>query len=268
MTVPLLTVVTVTRNNRHGLSRTLRSVEGQDDFAHLELIVVDGASSDGTEESLQALTASNTSWVSEPDNGIYDAMNKGAGMARGDYLLFLNAGDAFYDAGSATALLAGLARHPLWVVARAARDDLPGQPLIANQPHVWYRHALGLQPHCHQSTVFSRRVFLDCGGYDERFGFVSDFDLIFRFGALQAPEEVNDIVALYEGGGHSAQRTTEVARKLHQVRVERLELEGAAKYLDDAWTLYREIRHFGTVLRRQGLRAAIRNAMPARGSSH
>jgi putative colanic acid biosynthesis glycosyltransferase len=87
----LFSIITVTRNNLEGLRRTHVSLRAQS-YADYEWIIIDGASSDGTVNYLEGLAA--RSW-SEPDEGIYDAMNKGLARARGDYLLLMNAGDSF-----------------------------------------------------------------------------------------------------------------------------------------------------------------------------
>ena len=92
---PLISVITVTYNAQDVIGKTLKSLE-QQSFKDFEHIVVDGASSDKTiklvnEASLPGIV------VSEPDKGLYDAMNKGLKLANGRYLIFLNAGDAFHS---------------------------------------------------------------------------------------------------------------------------------------------------------------------------
>ena len=91
----LLSIITINRNNASGLEKTIRSVFSQvrDDF---EYIVVDGASSDESVDVIRRyaeLFGNRLKWVSESDKGIYCAMNKGIGMASGEYLQFLNSGD-------------------------------------------------------------------------------------------------------------------------------------------------------------------------------
>ncbi|WP_119680511.1 glycosyltransferase family 2 protein [Indioceanicola profundi] len=93
---PLISIVTVSFNNLDGLNRTIRSVADQT-FRDYELIVVDGGSTDGTRELLDRLRPLVHQAVSEPDKGIYDAMNKGVRMARGEWIIFMNAGDLFAD---------------------------------------------------------------------------------------------------------------------------------------------------------------------------
>lgn len=89
-----LSVITINRNNVEGLKKTIGSVLHQS-VCDFEYIVVDGASTDGAVEYLKALPQDRVIWKSEPDKGIYNAMNKGVSMATGEYLLFLNSGDSF-----------------------------------------------------------------------------------------------------------------------------------------------------------------------------
>lgn len=89
---PRISVVTVCLNAAASIEATLRSVLAQD-YPNLEYIVVDGGSSDGTVDLIRRYSERIAAFVSEPDRGVYDAMNKGIGLAGGEYLLFLNAGD-------------------------------------------------------------------------------------------------------------------------------------------------------------------------------
>ena len=92
-----LSIITIAYNNLEGLKRTLQTVANQsyDDF---EQIVIDGGSKDGSLDVIKSYEGliPNYKWVSEPDKGIYDAMNKGIDLAEGEYCLFLNAGDVLY----------------------------------------------------------------------------------------------------------------------------------------------------------------------------
>lgn len=89
---PRFTVITVCRNAARSIEATLRSVLAQD-CPDLEYVVVDGGSTDGTADIIRRFADRIATMVSEPDQGVYDAMNKGIDLARGEYLLFLNAGD-------------------------------------------------------------------------------------------------------------------------------------------------------------------------------
>ena len=104
-----LSVITINRNNAVGLEKTMRSVAIQS-FKDLEYIVVDGASTDGSVEVIRRLESefANLKWVSEPDTGIYNAMNKGLGMASGDYIQILNSGDCLAADNVTERMLAAL----------------------------------------------------------------------------------------------------------------------------------------------------------------
>ena len=91
-----LSIITVNLNNRDGLQKTIDSVVSQT-FKDFEWIVIDGGSTDGSKELIEQYADHFAYWVSEPDKGIYNAMNKGVKMAKGEYLFFLNSGDALID---------------------------------------------------------------------------------------------------------------------------------------------------------------------------
>ena len=95
---PLLSVVTICYNDSAHLERTLLSVKSQKEtFPHIQYIVVDGASTDDTPRLLEQYASTIDLVISEPDKGIYDAMNKGLKKATGDYVCFLNSGDVFHS---------------------------------------------------------------------------------------------------------------------------------------------------------------------------
>lgn len=89
-----VTVVTVCRNAARMLKPTIESVLCQS-YNHLEYIIIDGGSTDGSLELIKSYKAAINYWISEPDNGIYDAMNKAISRATGKWIIFLNAGDTF-----------------------------------------------------------------------------------------------------------------------------------------------------------------------------
>lgn len=91
----LISVITINYNNKDGLNKTIQSIIGQT-YTGIEYIVIDGGSTDGSVDIITANSQNINYWVSEKDNGIYDAMNKGIKQAKGEYLLFLNSGDYFY----------------------------------------------------------------------------------------------------------------------------------------------------------------------------
>jgi glycosyltransferase involved in cell wall biosynthesis len=91
-----LSIISININNKNGLRKTIESVVNQN-FTNFEYIVIDGGSSDGSVEIIKEFEDKISYWISEPDKGIYNAMNKGIQVAKGEYLLFLNSGDWLVD---------------------------------------------------------------------------------------------------------------------------------------------------------------------------
>jgi glycosyltransferase involved in cell wall biosynthesis len=96
MKQPLLSVITVVFNNSKDIERTMLSVL-QQTYRNIEYIIIDGASTDGTIDIINKYQNQISHLISEPDKGIYDAMNKGLKLAKGDYVLFMNSGDEIYE---------------------------------------------------------------------------------------------------------------------------------------------------------------------------
>src|SRR4051812_11860469 len=91
-----ISIITINYNDKEGLRSTIDSVITQS-FRDFEFLVIDGNSSDGGKEVLEEYKSHIDYCVSEPDTGVYNAMNKGIRAATGDYLLFLNSGDVLYN---------------------------------------------------------------------------------------------------------------------------------------------------------------------------
>lgn len=173
-----LSIVTVVFNDKEGLSRTAQSLENQscDNF---EWIVVDGASVDGTSEWLKENFNRRGRWVSEPDSGIYDAMNKGIELSNGQYILFLNAGDlladdavveqlqiSIDDLGSRSDLICGTS---IWSFKSGLNVVRQTNPL---EQSIWHR-----MPSVHQSLLFSKE-FIDRHPYDTSYKLSGDYAII------------------------------------------------------------------------------------------
>ncbi len=103
---PLVTIITVVRNGGHLLEKTINSILSQT-YGNIEYIIVDGSSTDGSLEIIKRYDNQVAYWISEPDKGLYDAMNKGVGLAAGDWINFMNVGDGFFEPDTVSAV----ARH-------------------------------------------------------------------------------------------------------------------------------------------------------------
>ena len=177
-----LSVITVTYNAKLTLERTLRSVSEQS-YSHIEHIIVDGKSSDGTIQLVRRYESENMLWISERDNGLYDAMNKAAQMARGDYLCFLNAGDTFYASDSVEKMMCSIedGEAPDMIYGETAIVDEEGiflhmRRLRAPEKLTWKSFRQGMLV-CHQALIVKRELFEP---YDLSYRFSSDFDWCIR----------------------------------------------------------------------------------------
>ena len=121
-----LTIITINRNNAAGLEKTMQSVLSQT-CTDYEYVVVDGASTDGSVAVIERLAPAfgdRLKWVSEPDKGIYNAMNKGIGMATGEYIQILNSGDSLVSPEVVEKMYAALEKsgHPSILYGNMLKD--------------------------------------------------------------------------------------------------------------------------------------------------
>ncbi len=239
MNVAPLSIVTITCNDAEGLRRTLESVAGQT-LRPAEILVVDNLSGDSTPAVVTSFSELPIRYVREADSGVYDAMNKGWRRGSQPFVQFLNSGDVFSRRDALAILNVSLANltEGGWLTTGAVQAGERDR-VIRNIPHSWWRHALGLQSHCHQACIFSRSQLVALDGLSEDYSFAGDFDYILRAGLVRQPSEVNEILVHYEGGGMSATRWREIPRLLHHVRVDRLQLSQPWKTLDLLWAHWR-----------------------------
>ena len=176
---PALSIVTVCLNDRAGLERTLDSVARQA-FRDFELLVVDGGSTDGTVDLLRARSASLTRWVSEKDGGVYDAQNKGVGMASGHWLLFLNAGDLLASDDALERLFAAGLEPDLDLVYCDVLYEKHGVRRRSRPPDRLLLPYLMASSICTQATLFRRERVEAVGRHDTSFRILADYDLVLR----------------------------------------------------------------------------------------
>lgn len=197
-----LSIVTINRNNAAGLAKTLDSVRMQS-FRDFEQIVIDGGSTDGSREILVARADALAYWVSEPDAGVYAAMNKGLKRARGEYVQFLNSGDCLASPSVLDSFFGGekLGEDLLYGdfqrvdVTRRLPSEQPRELTVMN----CFRHAI-----CHQSIFYKRELFDQLGPYDERLRIAADWG--FNIRVLLAGRSTRHLpvtVVQYEGAGIS-----------------------------------------------------------------
>lgn len=176
--MPLFSIITVNLNNFLGLRETIQSVLIQE-FENYEIIIIDGGSNDGSKEIIEFFKNRISYWITEEDNGIYHAMNKGIVQATGEYLIFLNSGDFLVD------------KDVLFKVSKVYQDNdlLMGNLALSKNGKVF--HIVSLKEEItfknlynqnlpHQATFIKRDLFDRFGLYDEDLKIYGDLEFWIR----------------------------------------------------------------------------------------
>jgi len=220
---PMLSIVTVCFNAAATIGDTLDSVRAQKREG-VEYVVVDGASSDGTVAIVQGCGDLVDRFESEPDAGIFDAMNKGARLSTGRMLWFLNADDRL-EPGALDAVLeclhgAGGPAQPI-VAGHTRRVDRDGTTLAVDRyvgPGL--RPAEPAHTFAHPSTVMPRTLFERLSGFDASLRIAGDYDLFWRAMALGSPVTVLDrVLVAMRVGGVSSDTAPLATRIRHELEV-------------------------------------------------
>lgn len=203
---PFFSIVTISLNDRDGLYLTYKSILSQL-FQDFEWIVIDGQSSDGTQQFLASLNFNPLIWKSELDDGIYDAMNSGISLARGKYTIFMNAGDIFY-ANDILSLVFKVLKSPMSIdilfggcFLELFRDHRVYRRPTSYKKSIWH----GL-PAIHQSTFYKTSLIKE-NPYEISYQVCGDYYLCSTL-ALQAPREhvIDSPLSIFRLGGISSRR--------------------------------------------------------------
>lgn len=211
-----LSVITINYNNVSGLELTMQSVFDQTciDF---EYLVIDGGSSDGSKELIQANASKIDFWCSEGDNGVYNAMNKGVSHATGEYVLFLNSGDYLCDSSVLAEMLPNLTGEGI------VYGDLMFMPESGEGSVFVYPEVLDIDYFMERSlghpASFIKRELLMVNPYSEGYRIVSDWEFFFRkiVFELVTYKHVGLVVSVFDMGGISNLQADLCAREREQV---------------------------------------------------
>ncbi|MBP5501865.1 MAG: glycosyltransferase [Bacteroidales bacterium] len=202
---PKISVVTVVYNSKALIENTVKSIINQS-YNHIEYIVVDGGSTDGTIDILNSYKKNISTLISEPDHGIYDAMNKGISLATGDFVVFINSGDKF----SSDDILEKIFSNPEAASADVVYGDTDITDSEGNIIHSrrhrpperlnWKSFKRGMLV-CHQSFI-ARRNLVE--SYNLNYRYAADFDWCIRI--LKKSKSVynsRQVISLFLEGGQT-----------------------------------------------------------------
>lgn len=213
----IVSIITINYNNASGLEKTIKSVLSQKQKCY-EYIIIDGGSSDKSVDIIKQNECSQIKWISEKDNGIYNAMNKGVSKANGQYCLFLNSGDEFYDSEVLTNLyellkdgcfdiISGRGIHHFGTTLPVKAENLTATYLL--------REAMN-----HQSTFIKRKLLLDMP-YKENLKIAGDSEFFFNALIMKnvTYQDVPNIISKSEDPGVSRNVEISIEERLNAIKM-------------------------------------------------
>lgn len=205
--MPYVTVITIVKNDVHGIEKTIQSVLNQD-FKQVQYIVVDGGSTDGTLELIKKYDEVIDVLISENDDGIYNAINKGLSKAKGRLINILNSGDSFTLSNTLSTVVQGYLLLNSRVIYGSAILLDQGVGRFTNRAKKLGGDKLGRYAYniIHQAMFYERSIHDEVGMYDEKFKVAAEhkftLDVIYRLKIC--PKYINSVVVNYRGGGVSS----------------------------------------------------------------
>ncbi|MCF8357671.1 MAG: glycosyltransferase [Prolixibacteraceae bacterium] len=219
--LPKISVITVVFNDADNVEGTIKSVVNQN-YPDIEYIVIDGASTDGTKEIIEKYSDRISFWLSEPDTGLYNAMNKGIEKASGHYVLFLNSGDKLHNPEILQTIFAQLNGQLPDVVfgetmiVAEDESEIGLRRLKAPEILTWKSLRDGMLV-CHQSFLASRELAPE---YDEMYRFAADYDWMLKI--LKKADSIHNsqlIIASFLDGGVSKKNIRKGLRERFSIMV-------------------------------------------------
>ncbi|MFI3314296.1 MAG: glycosyltransferase family 2 protein [Rikenellaceae bacterium] len=217
---PKVTIITVVWNAKDALKRTIETIK-QLKYDNLEYIVVDGDSTDGTKEVIEQNSINITSWISEKDNGIYDAMNKALRMATGDYVWFMNAGDTIYSSDILSDIFSGCETYAdiYYGDTVILSEDFKVKGLRGKRPPrrlsvSSFKYGMSV---CHQSVIVKRTI---APLYDLNYRYCADIDWLLQcIKSAKTKVNCNMIFTNFVEGGVSMQHKKESLMERYEIMV-------------------------------------------------
>ncbi len=242
-----ISIITITYNSAKTVQRALESVQSQT-YKDIEHVIVDGASTDGTKELIEAYAKQhgNVRWISEKDKGIYNAINKGIALATGDVIGFLHSDDMLYSADSIEQIAAAFA-DPKIDVVYGDLQYCSGEKVIRrwrSNPFSPSSLKFGWMPP-HPTVYVRREVYEQVGEYDEWFHISADYDMMLRiFKSGYQSQYIPEVLVRMETGGASNKNTRARLSKTQEDYIALKKNHVGAGYLTVAFKQLRKVRQF------------------------
>jgi glycosyltransferase involved in cell wall biosynthesis len=203
--MPKLSIITINYNNLEGLKRTVESVVNQT-WQEFEYIIIDGGSTDGSKEIIADYQKRITYWVSEKDNGIYHAMNKGINKSTGDFLIFMNSGDVFYNDTIIDVLVSELKNTDAIVYGDAVlRNGKKNTERIQTHPEKLNFSYFYKQTICQQACFIKRSLFDTIFYFNENYKITSDWEFLIYAIYIEKVQtrKIDVLISIYDTSGIS-----------------------------------------------------------------
>ena len=242
-----ISIITITFNSAKTIQRAFASVQGQT-YSDIEHVIVDGASNDGTREFIEAYAKQhkNVRWISEKDEGIYNALNKGVRMATGDVVGFLHSDDVFFAPDSIEHIAKAFESTQADVIYGDLQYCRGNRVVRRWESNPFDRHSLKfgwMPPH---PTVYVRKeVYQQVGEYDEWFRISADYDMMLRiFSAGYKSHYIPEVIVSMEVGGASNKNTKARLSKTQEDYIALKKNHVGAGYITVACKQLRKVRQF------------------------
>jgi glycosyltransferase involved in cell wall biosynthesis len=200
----LCSIITVCYNSEKTIKRTIESVLNQT-YSNIEYIIIDGASTDKTVDIIKEYEPKfqgRMKWISEPDGGIYFAMNKGILKANGELIGIINSDD-YYEYDAVEVMMGAITDSPYQIVYGFTRNWVNGR---AESISLLYHEFLSTRMISHSSSFVTKRLYMDYGVFDTEFISASDYDFMLRMSCKDDVEfkPVYRLISNFTSGGMSA----------------------------------------------------------------
>jgi len=223
---PLVSIVTVVYNGEKTINRTIQSVLNQT-YPNIEYIIVDGASSDGTVEIIKSYALKISRWISEKDEGIYDAMNKGVKMCNGEIIGIINADD-YYEPDAVENIISVFKKGLFIYHGNLRNIDEKNNIFISKAPQTVHKLKRGMVIN-HPATFVNKEVYDKLGLFSTKFRIAGDWNFILNAYLNNVTFiSVDKILANFSLGGVSGSISTKYLKELNEVRKQ----NGLYKWID------------------------------------